>query len=365
MQTFFYRSPSGKIFNNQWAAALYEKHNNTFIPFVTDLESYRIALEDKNIELDYNYDLDFLIQLRKEKNYIRLFYSGGSDSDNILQTCVKNNIFIDEVVVLTRNLYNKSELQNCDIEITANVIPNLQKLTADQIGKISYINHDADDMRKLYSNKDWMFRVPGGDITFRGTQPFKLLGDQVSDCQIVGKEKPQLIYYNGRWYATAIDNILNDYIGLHEYCYFYLEPRNIKSFIKTARKFRTWIIDNKLVKHNNPAFYWPYMSTYTGGKFNSVDSAGKTETVSISGLSLTGFINRKDKEAIKEVVETGDLDLLVKWCKSIDFLVEQFPQLKENNNISRNLPSKFPFFIDIDSLEIFSQNELIPNGFVI
>lgn len=363
MQKFYYQSSTGKTFNNQWAAALYEKHNNTFIPFVTDLEPYRVALEDKNIDLEYNYDLDFLIQLRKEKNYIRLFYSGGSDSDNILQTCVKNNIFINEVVVLTRNLYNKPDLQNCDIEIISNVIPNLQKLTANQIGKISYVNHDADAMRKLYSKKDWMFRVPGGDITFRGSQPFKLLNDQTSDCQIIGKEKPQLIYYKDRWYATIIDNILNDCVGLHEYCYFYLEPRNIKSFIKTAIKYRNWIIDNNLVSQESRAFYWPYMSNKVGEKFNPVDYAGKTETVNISGLLLTGFINRKDKEAIKEVVETGDLDLLVKWCKSIDFLVEQFPQLKENNNISRNLPSKFPFFIDIDSLEIFSQNELIPDGF--
>lgn len=363
MQTFFYQSPTGKTFNNQWVTSLNEKHNNTFIPFVTDLTPYREVLSDKCIDFEINYDLVFLKELRKEKNYIRLLYSGGSDSDGILQTCLAHDIFIDEVVVNTRNLYNKPQLQLCDMEIVDSVIPKLSRVSNNQVGQVVYMNYDAEFLRNLYSKKDWMFDIPGGDIAFRNVQPFKLMDDTRSDCQLIGKEKPHLIFYNNHWYATVIDHVLNDYIGLNNYCYFHLEPRNIKSFVKTAKKFRNWIIDNKLVKHVNPAFYWPYTENSSGDQFNSMSSAGKLEAVTLNGVSLPGFINRKDKEAIKEVIEMGDLDLILKWTNSINYLLELFPELRNNKNISRNLPSKFLWFIDLDTLEIFSQPELLPNGF--
>ena len=37
------------------------------------------------------------LQIREQYDYLVIWYSGGADSDNILNTFVKNNIFIDEI----------------------------------------------------------------------------------------------------------------------------------------------------------------------------------------------------------------------------------------------------------------------------
>ena len=41
-------------------------------------------------------------QLRNEYDYLILFYSGGHDSNQILETFMLNNIFLDEILIMTR-----------------------------------------------------------------------------------------------------------------------------------------------------------------------------------------------------------------------------------------------------------------------
>ena len=52
--------------------------------------------------------LERAIQLRKKYDYLILFFSGGSDSVHVLDTFLKNNIIIDEIIVS----YPESGLKN-------------------------------------------------------------------------------------------------------------------------------------------------------------------------------------------------------------------------------------------------------------
>ena len=66
------------------------------------------------------------MQLRDEYDYIRLYYSSGSDSETCLQTFMKNNIPIDEIVVVHQGTANDLDKLESD-EITRRAIPNLKK----------------------------------------------------------------------------------------------------------------------------------------------------------------------------------------------------------------------------------------------
>lgn len=351
MNQLFRYEHQGRAFSNQWIVKQYEQDHNTFVSFVTDYDQYRKALFDKTIDLQHNYDLTYLQLLRKSKSYIRLFYSGGTDSHHILSTAVQNKIFLDEVVVITRNLYNQESLQSCDQEVIDLAIPYLNTLDSTQVGKIVFKNFDADYLRDLYQTPDWMFKGSSGEIGFRLHQLKGYERDQPNqaDCQIIGSEKPSLLCYKNRWYATSIDTELNTKACLHEACLFYMMPENIKSYLTQALKYKDQILQSGVPINYNYHFF-PISLNY-----NYSAQIGKYQN--------NKFLNGKDRLALQEAINEEDFDLLSKWHRSLKFLGSKFPDIKNQNGYRRVPDGKFLWFIDLDSLEIFSQQELIPDGF--
>jgi hypothetical protein len=339
------------IFDNYWNVKKFEQEHQVFVPFVTDYKLYEHALVDKNIDLEHNYDLDYLQFLRNTKSYIRLFYSGGSDSHHILTTAVKNKIYIDEIVVVTRNLYNKEILQPCDVEIVKHAIPFLNTLSSAQVGKVTFKNFDAEHMRNLYKSPDWMFKVPGGDIGFRILQYYDIDDQAVTpaDCQIFGTEKPSMVFYKNRWFATVIDAQLMPSAFAQNVCSFYLMPENIKSYLVKAINFKNKILSTEPLF--DKSFYF-----FSSLKYYDVD-------IHLGKYKSNKFLNGKDRFALQEAIDKEDFDLLSKWHRSLEYLVSVFPDIKNRNSYHRAPHGKFLWFIDLETFEIFSQQELIPNGF--
>ena len=348
MQLFRYVHQD-QFFYNTWAVARFEQQNHAFVNFETDYDQYRAVLKNIKIDINHDYVTEYLRHLRKTKSHMRLFYSGGSDSHEILSAALKYNIFIDEIVIITRNLYNKPELQPCDQEITR-ILPFVNSLTRNQIGQVTFRNYDADFMRAMYSQPDWMFNMPGGEVGFRVLQqPGDDMGDPVtSDCQIVGVEKPDLLYYKGRWYATTTNGSIHGRACLNSVCLFYMMPESIQSYIVRALKFKDWVLANKTIPADFGLF--PAASRYN-------------PDVQIGKYRGNKFLNIKDTLALQEAMDHEDFDLLGKWYRSIDYLYSQFPNIKDGNTYQRLPVSKFLWFIDLETFEIFSQQELIPNGF--
>jgi hypothetical protein len=351
MTPIFRYEHQGQTFDNFWAVKQFEQDYRTFVFFVTDYEKYQHALSNKTIDLDYNYDLDYLRLLRETKSYIRLYYSGGADSHHILTTAINNKIYIDEIIVITRNLYNQTILQPCDKEISELAIPVLDNLTPEQVGKIVFKNYDSEYMRQLYQSPDWMFNVPGGEIGVRIHQFYDFTDQQYdyADCQIVGLEKPSLVYYKNRWFATTIDTQIFNKAIMPNACLFYMMPENIKSYLVKALKFKNEILNSNLLIDQK--FHFFPISTH----YDFAQQIGKYQG--------SEFLNKKDHLALTEIIEHNDFDLLAKWNKSLEYLISVFPDMKNDKSYYRVPSGKFLWFIDLESLEIFSQQELIPNGF--
>ena len=88
-----------KIFETKLQAMLYANPKNLSITWHFNdkqFDSYNWSVEPSQ-SLDSLYDLRAK-QIREEYDYVILSYSGGSDSNNILESFIRKNLFIDEII---------------------------------------------------------------------------------------------------------------------------------------------------------------------------------------------------------------------------------------------------------------------------
>jgi len=92
-------------------------------------------------------------QIRDKYDYIILYYSGGSDSHTMLMSFLKNNIFIDEIVV--SNFYTGGEnIIFKDLSLV--VIPNLKKMhVLMSKTKITVLNLTPENFDNFITSNKW------------------------------------------------------------------------------------------------------------------------------------------------------------------------------------------------------------------
>jgi len=370
---FYWETPDGKRLGNVYLARWYEKEFNCWLPFVTApalMNEFRDALADKTLDMDHNYNLDFIKRLKKEYNHVALLYSGGYDSQRILLDFVENDIRIDETVM---HFYTESD-DNMNEEYRENAFPSLYKY-ADQIDKQTFLYQHEDELLAHFSDEYAIFKRPQcGTIIepmsslqienfYNGATPYdygvptnldKKLDMDPQGCFIIGKDKPQLVYYKQRWYVTFLDSAMNDRGGLLNTIYFWAHPGNVKTLIKESRLFRSYILDNKEFDLSDTLSFFKF---YDQDELNYV----------IARPDIFNADKKLGKNA-KYPMEKGNFlvadrwDIVSKYARCMEKFIEIFP---ECNKGFENFASqgKFAWFIDIDKLEIYSQQELIPNGF--
>lgn len=164
-------------------------------------------------------------QLRDQYDYLVLYYSGGSDSHNILCTFIKHNIFIDEIVMQIPELDRKNlngwdtSGRNVYGEIDAVASPQLQYLknVLNPNTKIRYQDISKPAL-ELLEKDNWFDLHPTGNlisitggvarqaVNMYDTTVLSLASAGKRACQIVGVDKP-LVYFNGTdYYAFFADN---------------------------------------------------------------------------------------------------------------------------------------------------------------
>lgn len=99
-------------------------------------------------------------QLRDEYEYLVLWYSGGADSDNILNVFLDNDIKIDEVVSMINYEGSKDKLHPFNAEIFHVAIPKIEEAKKRQPG----IHHRVIDMTQYVIDQysvldlDWIYK---------------------------------------------------------------------------------------------------------------------------------------------------------------------------------------------------------------
>ena len=351
-----------QTFSNRHRADLYSEETGLYNRFETNHQLYKSALADKSFDINKDYSLEFIHQLREEHDHIRLFYTGGFDSHCILKYFLDNNIQLDETATVWCGLNKNDTNSTSDKEYKLSAEPYIQQ-HRHKIGQITYLHNGLNEYKKFYSNPDWMLDVPGGypyARLFTSVFPWFDEYNHSADCNIVGKEKPYLIKLGESWYLTTMDSLYLDWIGLPNKVLFWLDPRNIKAMIKDAILYRSFIQKNFQLTQNQI-----FNVNYKGQQYVDAclainrpmvpnDITGKNNMSKADGKK--NWCNQKDKEFFNELVEQNQYSLLTDYFASWKRYSQILPEYKNEN--TRYPTGKFPWYINIDTLEYFESSEM-------
>ena len=189
-------------------------------------------------------------QLREKYDYLILLYSGGADSNNVLDVFERNNIPIDEIKM--SYVGEISDLQTLDLpanrEIYYSALPRAKelqkkwpKLKIDVInGQPAMIDSLSGDLDLLHFGKNMSFNLwqrTRVGITMEGNQEW--LADvsmNKSIAIIYGKDKTQVSKINNRYAIQFSDSSINGNLETlpdnYHHEYFYWSSEHIKILIK-------------------------------------------------------------------------------------------------------------------------------------
>ena len=200
-------------------------------------------------------------QLRDTYDYIIVMYSGGADSQTVVESFVDNDIKLDEVASYSNYQAsgNKQDYMNAEIYNVA--IPNSEKLT----NRYPWIKHRVIDLSELTMEKfslpntkfDWIYEVNMYLSTNALTR--ESLGLKIKEwadiinsgkrlCIVWGKDKPRIHFANGKFFMRFIDFIddaatVKSIAGQLPYTdeFFYWTPDLPKIVIKQAHLIKNYL----------------------------------------------------------------------------------------------------------------------------
>lgn len=157
-------------------------------------------------------------QLRDKYDYIVLIYSGGADSETILQSFLYNDIKLDEVASYVNYEGTGSKTSFMNEEIFGNAIPRIERLKE----KYSWLKHRVIEMRDLqidhFANEEVKFRWIYSINTFYDSNcvarealalKIKEWADIINQgkklCLVWGFDKPRIFNENDRYFMRFID----------------------------------------------------------------------------------------------------------------------------------------------------------------
>ena len=224
----FYYSSDKRLFPNLFDALEYCKTNGTTPYFYYNDHVYQNVdwKTEPPESLEYYYR-EQAQRIRDEYDYVVLFYSGGYDSTNILETFHFNNIKLDKVVCV--GAFKQDTFSNVDEnhngEIYLNCFPYIKELGLESITQLcDYTDYfgDIKNFSVYQYGEEWIENVgPWFSVhhwfwkdIHKYVVPEHMQGKKVA--LIWGKDKPCVSEINGRYSFRFSDRPALSYSGIGE-----------------------------------------------------------------------------------------------------------------------------------------------------
>lgn len=348
-----YWTADGYKFDNSNLALWYEKENNSYVTYVdSQIDIIRDQLQTP-IDMEFDYNLQFLKYLQASYQKINLFFSGGADSLTILDLAIKHNIRFDTLICQTCddiNLECNREIRDCALPIVEQYRNKFNKFMLHQTTWDDHANRFSDEL-------SFFIQPTPNILPFRSDPDSIPKLNEPNVCYVTGKDKPHIVFYNKKWYAVLVDNQnslnkCNPYLKA-----FWLDAANIKSYVKDAILFMYYLLENNLVKHNKLQFFHPNQDQMINGLL------GRSKVYNYQSQLLkkrpnTKYRSSKNVQRISDAINNQRMDVLVNYFHAMKIYNSILPDYAY-----KDTPGKFAWFIDLNSLEVFTQQELIPHGF--
>ena len=160
-------------------------------------------------------------QIRDQYDYVILWYSGGADSQNILNSFVDNNIKLDEVLSFVNYSITRDKEHLTNAEIFHVAAPNIKKIKERQPWIKYRVEDIVDVTENTYSTDsgiDWIYDLNGfitphslgkQDLKLRVPEWKSMYDSGKKVCHVFGIEKPIIRQIDGRYFFHFWDRIDN------------------------------------------------------------------------------------------------------------------------------------------------------------
>ncbi|RPH05616.1 MAG: hypothetical protein CBC06_004430 [bacterium TMED46] len=323
---------------------------------------------------DFNFsidpDMDWRNLLRQEAKYIRdtytyirIWYSGGSDSHLVLQSFADNNIFVDEIVCM------KSGIGDADYEINQYAIEQIKKYNLINT-KVTIIDPTVNDYVDYYT-KDWSKKdIPEWNYHFRMIYHNKLSQDEHrkdKTINVFGAEPPRLIHKNNHWYMYFLDADIEE--SYNKYNFFVENPilhaKQCHMLLKAIKQYKTVNEYNEIChtpKHekfcrehtgrfSNP-YVFPRKIEYWGDKERNYLMLGDRKIY---------FTSKKESNALQIILKDAP-ELLKKWHEGLEQMFH-FESWRNYGASELGTLGVLTKFYSLQDESVRTVDELFPKGF--
>jgi hypothetical protein len=170
-------------------------------------------------------------QIREQYDWVSISYSGGYDSQTMVDAFMHNGLLLDEIIVLKKPYLPEDDWVNLEADIAISqarlyknhVWPKLSikviELSVDYTKdfflkhKNNWIEHAGNDL--------WITRMSRQHLYNYQVDYANIVESRISKVIVEGREKPRLWIENGEWYATMIDALANWDINSKSVLFYY------------------------------------------------------------------------------------------------------------------------------------------------
>jgi hypothetical protein len=323
---------------------------------------------DFNFSIDPDMDWSNLLRqeakyIRDTYTYIRIWYSGGSDSHLVLQSFADNNIFVDEIVCM------KSGIGDADYEINQYAIEQIKKYNLINT-KVTIIDPTVNDYVEYYT-KDWSKKdIPEWNYHFRMIYHNKLSQDEHrkdKTINVFGAEPPRLIHKNNHWYMYFLDADIEE--SYNKYNFFVENPilhaKQCHMLLKAIKQYKTVNEYNEIChtpKHekfcrehtgrfSNP-YVFPRKIEYWGDKERNYLMLGDRKIY---------FTSKKESNALQIILKDAP-ELLKKWHEGLEQMFH-FESWRNYGASELGTLGVLTKFYSLQDESVRTVDELFPKGF--
>lgn len=320
-----------KIFYNPFLAFLHGAHNSPHVSpqfvcydsvfkkldwTVEPPESIRELIDARTRQLAQRYDK------------IILAFSGGTDSITVYNSFIRQNIFIDEIIISYSPYTEAHPVANADW---------LLKNHPDKLTRITVLNRNDSQYYTKFKNEDWVLENSGNlgyfNLSAPGAYFYRHCVDSWGNtnwAMIIGYEKPNIIRENNQWLAVHLDKTIKPSLSYPNLEYFFLTPDFPKLHIKQNHMLLRYI------KKSYDKFHEGWNSVSVCGKKNSQDYINYANACGLDSEVTVGqgFLQKQFNEytRFKDIknIMNNNFDLL----QNIDPVLKE--KLIEQDRVAQN-----------------------------
>jgi hypothetical protein len=275
-------------------------------------------------------------QLRDKHDWLILSYSGGSDSDNILDTFISYGIHLDEIitrwpVALLNNLTpdaNKYDHEYIWNEWFFCVEPRLKWIKQNH-PHIKITVHDWSEGADTWKIKDgWQLKRSGCWVPEINDRQ-KLIGSTDSFDKhrnigyILGLEKPRVCYKDNNFYLYFLDFVVGQTLdqdeaytlGDWEVEYFYWSPECVPLIKKQAHIIKNFFVNNLMFL---PYITWPISHPNSRKFYETTVRALIYPTWNSNNYQVVKTANSEIMVQDSPIVNFVNKDIIKDWQGSLD-----------------------------------------------